>query len=259
LGGEGRVRGGPEGPAVDLHTLLGQFLAVRHEVNLQTRAVRAQQEQNDEALRQLSGALDALRQAQARGQDSEDKAREEAVRPLLKTLVDLHDALALGGREVQRMQEVVQPALEQPAAATSPPTGAAPEPPAPPAASRSLWARWFGPPIPNPALRADEEARKVQEERARVARESGERIRAMLASLVTGYTMSLQRVERALRQHGLEAISAEGQRFDPEQMEVVEAVAGSGRPSGEVVGEVRRGYLWNGRVFRYAQVRVARS
>ena len=27
----------------------------------------------------------------------------------------------------------------------------------------------------------------------------------------------------------------------------------------EVVEEVRRGYLWNGRVFRYAQVRVARS
>ena len=50
----------PSGEPIDLHTLLGQFLAVRHEVNLQTKAVRAQQEQNAEALRQLSTALDAL-------------------------------------------------------------------------------------------------------------------------------------------------------------------------------------------------------
>src|SRR4051812_2227022 len=38
---------------IDLHTLLGQFIAVRHEVNLQTKAARAQQEQSAEALRQL--------------------------------------------------------------------------------------------------------------------------------------------------------------------------------------------------------------
>jgi len=33
---------------IDLHTLLGQFIAVRHDVNLQTKAVRAQQEQNSQ-------------------------------------------------------------------------------------------------------------------------------------------------------------------------------------------------------------------
>ncbi len=71
--------------------------------------------------------------------------------------------------------------------------------------------------------------------------------------------MGLQRIERALRQHGLETIAAVGEPFDPELMEVVEAVAGSGCPSGEVLDEVRRGYQWNGRVFRYAQVRVARG
>ena len=81
----------------------------------------------------------------------------------------------------------------------------------------------------------------------------------MIASLVTGYTMSLQRVERALRQHGLEAIPSAGERFDPERMEVLEAVTDSGRPAGEVVEEIRRGFTWNGRVFRYAQVRVAKE
>jgi molecular chaperone GrpE len=71
--------------------------------------------------------------------------------------------------------------------------------------------------------------------------------------------MSLQRIERALARHGLEPIASEGRAFDPEQMEVVEAVPGTGRPAGEVIEEVRRGYLYQSRVFRYAQVRVAKD
>jgi molecular chaperone GrpE len=238
--GEATPGQGAEEP-IDLHTLLGQFLAVRHEVNLQTRAVRAQQEQNAETLRQLTAALDALRQAQIRTEQFQEREREEAIRPLLQTFVDLHDALALAGREMQRMQVTIQPALEQLGSATEP------ESPAP----RSFWVRLFRPSAPM----------NVQNEKqtARQAIASGERVRQFLASLATGYTMSLQRVERALRQHGLEAISVAGGRFDPELMEVLEAVTGSGRPSGEVIEEVRRGYLWNGRVFRFAQVRVAKG
>src|SRR5438045_201465 len=61
----GRVAAPPPEPgagagAVDLATLAGQFTALRHEVNLQTRAVRAQQEQNAETLRRLAQAVDAL-------------------------------------------------------------------------------------------------------------------------------------------------------------------------------------------------------
>jgi molecular chaperone GrpE len=103
------------------------------------------------------------------------------------------------------------------------------------------------------------EAKQHLQERARTTREGSERIRQSLSGLVTGYNMSVQRIERALRQHGLEPILALGQPFDPERMEVLEAVTGTGRPAGEVVEEVRRGYLWNGRVFRFAQVRVARN
>jgi molecular chaperone GrpE len=234
----GEGRGGGDDP-IDLHTLLGQFIAVRQEVNLQTRAVRAQQEQNTETLRQLTTALDSLRQSQARGEENRQQTIDEAVRPLLKTLIDVYDALARAGSEMQRLRETVLPSLEQLAAATS----REPEP------STSWWTRIFRSSTP-----ASE-----QFERERLARESAERVRQLLASLVTGYTMSLQRIERALGQHGLEAIPSTGERFDPERMEVVEAVAGSGRPSGEVVEEVRRGYLWNGRVFRYAQVRVAKG
>jgi molecular chaperone GrpE len=249
LVGEGRGGGAA---TIDLHTLLGQFVAVRQEVNLQTRAVRAQQEQNAETLRQLTTALDALRQSQGRHDQAQQQAVEEAVRPLLKTLLDLYDALALADREVQRLRQTVQSEMEQLAEATT-----EAETPSAPAVPRSFWASLFRPSAPDAAAQAAERERRQQRER--LSRARGARARQMLASLVTGYTMSLQRVERALRQHGLEAIPTTGARFDPERMEVVEAVTDSDRPSGEVIEEVRRGYLWNGRVFRYAQVRVAKG
>src|SRR5439155_15070901 len=92
---------------LDLHTLLGQMTALRHEVNLQTRATRAQQEQNAEALTQLSQALETIRQARAAAQQADEQGREEHWRPLLKALVDTHDALLLAKRESQRVGEAV--------------------------------------------------------------------------------------------------------------------------------------------------------
>jgi molecular chaperone GrpE len=242
--------------AVDLHTLVGQFVALRHEVNLQTKASRAQLEQNAEALRQL-----------AQAQEAREGGQEELLRPLLKTLVDLHDALALGNREAQRVQAAVLPVLEQTLAETGP---EGEPPPAAPALvaleSRPFWAFWRPTTTTNEAaaIHARWEAwwkNDVQRRQARAdqVRPGAERLKQMLTALITGYTMSVQRVERALRQHGLEPLPAEGVPFDPETMEVVEAVTDSGHAPGTVIEEVRRGYRWNGRVFRYAQVRVAKS
>jgi molecular chaperone GrpE len=104
--------------------------------------------------------------------------------------------------------------------------------------------------------RHDQQLRREQDQQLQ---EAAERARQMLSSLLAGYTMSLQRLDRALEQQGLEIIETTGELFDPEYMEVLEAVTGSGRSPGEVLEEVRRGYLWKGRVFRFAQVRVARS
>ena len=70
--------------------------------------------------------------------------------------------------------------------------------------------------------------------------------------------MSVARVDRAIDQAGLEVIAAEGEPFDPELMEAVEVAGDTGRPAGEVVEEIRRGYLRGDTVFRYAQVKVAR-
>src|SRR4051794_11627935 len=67
----------PADELVDLHTLLGQFTALRHEVNLQTKATRAQQEQNSETLQQLTAALETLEQAHAATQQAEQDNADE--------------------------------------------------------------------------------------------------------------------------------------------------------------------------------------
>jgi molecular chaperone GrpE len=247
---------------VDLHTLLGSFLALRHEVNLQTKAVRAQQEQNNETLRQLTLAVETLEDQNQTSAAELPAESEEGLRANLKTLADLYDALALAAREVQRVREAVLPVLDQ--LTTGDPAAEAElaqlMQPAPPA-RRPFWARWLGMKSPDtgPVHALHGRLVALRQREAGLARTAAERIRQMLTSVMTGYTMSLQRLERALQSQGLEQIRCENTPYDPELMEVLEAVDGSNRPAGEVVEEVRRGYLWKGRVFRYAQVRVARS
>ncbi|HMF16986.1 MAG TPA: nucleotide exchange factor GrpE [Gemmataceae bacterium] len=235
---------------VDLATLVGQFVALRHEVNLQTRSSRAQQEQNTETLRQLSQALELLQNPPEANADADERERAELLRPLLKALIDVHDNLALARREVLRAQENLIPVLDQLASSAG-------SVPLPKETIAPVWLRWLGAgKAYTDASRAFQEA---QEERARQSVDAIQRVRQFIASLVTGYTMSLQRLERTLGQYGLEPIPAIGRPFDPERMEVVEVVHEPGRTGNEVTDEVRRGYLWQGKVFRCAQVRVARS
>jgi molecular chaperone GrpE len=253
------------GTWIDLHTVLAHFTALRHEINLQTKAVRAQQEQTGESLRQATQALKTLEASHAASQQAQQAANENVLRPLLQTLVELHDALARTGREIERALDAVasSPNLDPTAVMTL--TLPTPEqvPVAPPL---PWWARLFGVrAVDSAALdslrsRLDTWRRKLADDdtSARLS-ESRERARQILTSVAAGYTMTLQRVERALSKHGLEAIVAVGRPYDPERMEAVEAVTDSSRPSGEVLDEVRRGYLYQGRVFRFAQVRVAKN
>jgi len=221
---------------LDLHALAGHFIALRHEVNLQTKAVRAQQEQSGQALEKLGQALEVAQQTQKRYRDLEGKDQDDQLRPLVKSLLDAYDGLALAKRQVERARPEM-------------PTSA-------PAAEIRLpfLARLVG------CRRLVEQALRDQErEQAAKTAANNEQSQRLLESIVTGYTMSLQRLERTLTNLNLEAIATVGQAFDPEKMEVVEVVADPDRAHMEVVDEVRRGYMWRGRVFRFAQVRVAKN
>jgi len=212
---------------VDLHTLVAQFAALRHEVNLQTKAARSSLEQSSEALARLGEAVELL-------EDRSDD--DEELKALLKALVDVYDNLGIALRQATRQRE----SLEKPLAelAVGPP---APRP-------SSFWARLLGRSPPD----------VERQESPQRAADAAALVRASLDGLIAGYKMSLARVDRVLGQFELEALPVEGQTFDPELMEAVEVAGDTGRPAGEVVEELRRGYLWRGAVFRFAQVKVAR-
>jgi molecular chaperone GrpE len=229
---------------VDLHTLLRQFASLRHEVNLQTKAVRAQQEQNAQTLAALQAATTT-----APTPSNENDAEQKHAR----TLLEIYDALALAVREAKRMRELIMPALGAGKTVDEPTI------PLQPAVEPSFLARLFGATGESRTIATLRRDLATQLHRLAEAHRGAERVRGFLDSLLTGYTMSLQRLERALRQSELEPMECVGETFDPERMEALEVVADSGRTPGKVVEEVRRGFMRRGRVFRYAQVRVAKN
>lgn len=218
--------------APDLHTLLSELIALRHEVHLQTRATRNQQQQYAEALQALNQGHEEVRRSGGRAANAQkpDDGEDE----FLKTLIEIADALSLAQREMRRHQAGVRAEFGGPV------DGAAQAG----EIRRGLWSRLFG--------RAPAAVGELGPEGANVS------IRRALDSMVTGYGMSLERVERALVRRGLEPIDCAGRRFDPAQMEAVEVVHTNDRPAGEVVEEIRRGYFRDGRVFRHALVKVAK-
>lgn len=208
----------PEGPPpvpassrVDLTTLMNLFVGLRQEVHLHTRAVRTHQEQT--AL-----LIDQLTRADHRPTSGAGNP-EEALRAMVLTLIETHDALGLAAREIERIEAN---------------TGITPI--STPGRSRTLWNRLVT---------------------AIAGQRSGSD--SIVEALVEGYRLSLDRLERILVLQGIERIQTQGLRYDPEVMEVLEAVGNTGLPGGTVLDEIRRGYRWHGRLLRSALVRVARS
>ncbi len=62
-----------------------------------------------------------------------------------------------------------------------------------------------------------------------------------------------------LKQHGLEAVQALGQEFDPNFHEAIGEQPTEGKKDQEVVQEYQKGYLLNGRLLRAAKVIVAKN
>ncbi len=218
----------PSPEPVDLYTLVAQFTALRQEVNLQTRAVRAEQEQTAQIVEQIESAA----------RETEVPSADSSIEPLLKALIEIADMQILAARELQRVVEGVNAALDaerKPATMTRP----------------GLLGRFFG------AGRFQSQLADLERKLAPTIPEA-DRIRGMVESAAAGLAMGLQRIERTMRQHGLEPIPAVGRGFDPESMEAIEVAIGTDTTPGEVVEEIRRGYLWNGNLFRYAQVKVAK-
>jgi len=97
----------------------------------------------------------------------------------------------------------------------------------------------------------------------RIIRRSGDRAQsggtAPLAALEKGYRLSLERLDEILTRFGVSEISCLDQEFDPESMSAIDTEETGRVPEGTVLEVYRAGYEWNGRVYRTAQVKVARA
>ena len=75
---------------------------------------------------------------------------------------------------------------------------------------------------------------------------------------VEGVTAIDRKLRALLESEGVTAIDASsGRQFDPREHEAIANVPGTGRPEGEIVEEIRRGYRLRDRVIRPALVAVA--
>ena len=74
---------------------------------------------------------------------------------------------------------------------------------------------------------------------------------------IEGIVLLDRKLRALLESEGVTPIEAVGRAFDPREHEAIANVADSGRPDGEVVAEIQRGYRVRDRVLRPAMVAVA--
>lgn len=106
----------------------------------------------------------------------------------------------------------------------------------------------------------DRLARGIDEARRRLAALRGLRgrlgQRPVLAALVEGATLASERLDDTLRRFDVQEIACHGEPFDPALMRAVEVVETTAAPPGTVVEVFRPGYASDGRVLRFAEVKV---
>jgi molecular chaperone GrpE len=234
-----------EVPEVGLYRLAEEFTALRHELKLQTRSARGVQEQTEALLPALREAIEQFRASAATvsaptssvgasGRPAESVW--SAVKPLAEALADLDEALARGRAEIEKARPQL---VEEPDTALAAALDAH--------LARQSW------------LRRWRYRGYHAEVRALIGQHTAEVRQPFFEAFREGYDLILARLRRALESTEIERIACVGRPVDPERMIVLEVVEDPNRPAGEVVDEVRRGYTWRGRVFRFAEVRAARA
>ncbi|MFZ4116241.1 MAG: nucleotide exchange factor GrpE [Chthoniobacterales bacterium] len=77
--------------------------------------------------------------------------------------------------------------------------------------------------------------------------------------IINGFSMVQRQLHDFLKDHGMESIDAVGQVFDPKLHEALGHHIDDTLPEGQVVSQLRRGYLLAGRLLRPASVIVSKG
>ena len=75
-----------------------------------------------------------------------------------------------------------------------------------------------------------------------------------------GLEIAQEQIRRVLERHGVQIVKGVGEIFDPKFHEAVATVEPSaGMKEGQIVDEIQRGYLLNGRLIRPSRVRIVQQ
>lgn len=226
------IDGPTESYSVGLFQLLGEFTALRHELKLETKSTRSLQEQATTLLDAMNGAIQQFRSVNAK----ESQAAEQAAKPLIEAIVDLHEALQRGQTVIETARQRILDEL--PRKTQDQLEGLF--------QSQSWWRRW----LCRGFYRETRQIFSVQ---------TVEVQQKIFNSLIEGYGLIQSRLARVMERENIYRIDCVGKPVDPNCMMVIETVDEPGRPPGMVVDEVRPGYYWKAKVFRFAEVRAVQS
>jgi molecular chaperone GrpE len=212
--------------------LVAEFTALRQELKLQTKSARGLQEQAEALLPSLQQAIEHFRSVMPR----EEQAAWTAGKPLAEGLATLDEALDRARGEIEKARRAL---LDESVHELE----------------RNLEELFRG----QSWFRRRRLRTYHQQVIQTVGRwNQGDR-RRWFESLLEGFGLMQNRLRRVMQAEAIERIECLGEPVDPDRMVVVEVVHDPERPSHTVVEELRRGYLWRGRVLRFAEVRATRG
>jgi molecular chaperone GrpE len=223
------LEGHPEFHSVGLLQLIEEFSALRHELKLETKSARKLEEQTVSTLEAMQRGIDAFRSVEIK----EWEAAQQAAKPLIEAMINLHEALARGRTVVETARRrILEESAEQLQARLEERFRRQP-----------WWRRWI--------------SRRLYEATQEICRrQAAEVYRAVFESLIEGYSLIQNRLKKEMDKAGIYRIECLGKPVDPNTMTVIEVVEDSTRPPSLVIEEVRPGYYWRAKVFRFAEVRA---
>lgn len=214
---------------VGLYDVVEAFTALRQEVKLQTKSSRTVQDCADTTIASLESAIERFNHVEVQ----ERAAARAAVIPLIKTIAELSESVARGRRVIERAAEQMTDEMQRRFGSWLDEE----------AGRESWWRRWF-----TQRLRRALDARWEQQLK--------EIHQPLCDTLLDGYRLIQQRLDRSMLEHEIRRIDCVGRPVDPHCMTVVGLKEDTGRPKGIVVEEVRPGYYWKTEVVRFAEVRA---
>lgn len=215
-----------------LYQLVEHFTALRHDVKLLAKATRSTEERSEATLVSMQAAIEQFRAVEPQ----EAEAADRSARPLVEALVDLDESLVRGRRVIEqaRRRFVAEVSAEMQDARDRLDALYRTQP---------WWRRLLCRPW-------------HQATRGVYSSNAFDTGRGVFDSLLEGYALIENRLRRTMQEQSIVRMECVGKPADPNSMTVLEVVSESGRLPGTVVEEVRPGYFWKGKVFRFAEVKA---